>query len=55
MKSKIYEVMDELKETIVLDTREAYTECVQDFNNSFRPVLNQGFGMSNEDASNFLQ
>jgi hypothetical protein len=55
MKAKIHDVMDVLAESIALDTRNAYTECVKDFNDNMRPVLNQGFGMSDEDASYFLQ
>lgn len=55
IKTKIHDVMDQLKESIALDVRSTYTDCVQDFNSNFRPVLNQGFAMSNEDASYFLQ
>ena len=51
MKTKLHDVMDQLKESIAFDIRQTYTECVKDFNTNFRPVLNQGFGMTGEDAS----
>ena len=55
MKSQLNTGMEVLNETIVQDLKKTYVSNVTDFNDNIRPVLGQGFGMTEDDTYDFLK
>ena len=54
MKDLLHDQVGRLAPTLAADLKDAYTREVESFNNNLTQVLRTGFGLSQQDAFEFL-